>query len=102
MIYENTGEKPRAHPGLPVKVPAPPSAHNLRIIFLRAIELGRIQMTQHFSEQCSTRDFSTLDAEELLRNGEITADPVYEKQHHSYKCELAGKIEGKTWKLVVG
>ena len=94
-------EVPR--PGLPaeVKEPHPPSVPNLKVILLRALELGRVHPTEHFSCRCDVREFTSLDAEWLIEVGDITSGPTYDKEHHSWKCEISGTIDRKGWKLVV-
>lgn len=58
-------------------------------------------MTPHFSEQCMKRGFSTLDAELVIERGEVIGGPTYDEEHHSWKCEVFGKVDGKGWNLVV-
>lgn len=99
MTYE-PDEHSRPEPGQPAEAPAPPTVPNLQAILVRAFELGNIEMRHHFVEKCKERVFSTLDAEQILESGTIVSGPTYDEEHHSYKCELVGDIDGKPWKLV--
>ena len=93
--------KPKPVPGVPLAVPAPPSIPNLRILFVRAIELGRVRMSQHFRDQARLRGFSTLDAEQILEEGEFVSGPKFEREYCSWKMEIFLRLGGKGWKLVV-
>lgn len=91
-------------PGLPPSLrphPHPPSAANFREVLARAAEMGRIQFSNHFSEQCSERGFSTLDVETLVETGNMIDGPSYDPTHHSFKCEIHGSVDGRWWKLIL-
>lgn len=101
MIYRHTQSEQRPAPGVPVAVPAAPSVPCLKVLLVRAIELGRVRMSQHFREQARDRSFSTLDAEYILEEGEVISGPLFDSDHFSWRCEMLMKIDGKGWKLVV-
>jgi len=101
LIY-HMRQRPKPFPaGVPTVVPVAPSLANLRAIFLRAIELGRVRMSQHFRDQSYARRFSTLDAEQILEEGEVIFGPIHDSAHGSWKCEIYSKVEGRGWNLVV-
>jgi len=106
LIYRHSKAEATPIPGLPstepLHSPVPPSLPNLRALFLRAIELGRVRMSRHFRDQAAARSFSTLDAEQILEEGEIILGPQYQAEHCSWKCELHAKVDGRSWKLVIG
>jgi hypothetical protein len=63
--------------------------------------IGSIGMTDHFRDRCRERDFTTLDAQELVENGQISNGPIYDSDYHTWKCEFVGRIDTKQWKLVI-
>ena len=101
MVYRLAETEQRRVPGVPSTAPAAPSIPNLKVLLVRAIELGRMRISQHFRNQAEARAFSTLDAEQILEEGEIISGPVFDSDFFSWKCEMFLKIEGKGWKLVV-
>ena len=101
VIYRNIA-KPRAIPSFPTEAPNPPSQPNLRVMLMRAVELGNVGSSRHFKEQCAQRGFVAPDAEELIETGEIIQGPEYDDDYHSWKCAIWGKVDSKGWKLIVG
>jgi hypothetical protein len=90
-------------PGKPIPVsehPHPPTVENLRLILLRSIEHGVIIPSDHFNSRCTERGFCWLDAEVLVEEGTIVSGPDYDPQFHSFQCEIEGRIDGKSWRLV--
>lgn len=94
-------EASQSSPGIPVAVPHAPSVANLKAILLRSLEIGIIRPTPHFVERCRSREFSMVDAELIIEEGEIIAGPIYVAEHRSWRCEIFGKVDGRGWKLVV-
>lgn len=101
MIYRHAEAEQKPVPGVPITAPAAPSIPNLKVLLVRAIELGRMRISQHFRDQAQARDFSTLDAEQILEEGEIVSGPVFDSDYFSWKREVFLKLEGTGWKLVV-
>jgi len=91
-------------PGLPsAKVNhAVPSIENTRDVVLRAFEIGRVTVSEHFDDRCQFRNFSTLDAQELVECGDVKKPIVYDPEYNSFKIEFCGKVDNRWWKLVVG
>jgi hypothetical protein len=89
-------------PGSPLeKPPVAPSLENCRELLRRAFFLGAVRMSPHFVKRCGERQFSMSDAYSLLENGIAHAGPEYDSEFHTWRCELVGKIDRKTWKIVV-
>ena len=70
---------------------APPSNAKALEIFVRALEIGRVVVTPYFSRRCDERDFDTLDAENVLRQGRIVGRPKYDPDHCTWRYEMTWK-----------
>jgi hypothetical protein len=77
-----------------------PSQFNARTLVVRAIEDGRTATMPHFTERCGQRGLSTIDAESLIRNGKY-GTPRYDEEYDNWVYEIAGRVDGKLWKIVV-
>lgn len=79
---------------------APPSQTNARALLIRALEMGRTDIRGHFSDRCDERGLSTIDAENLIRCGTLET-PRYDIDHDNWVYEIVGRVDGKSWKIVV-
>lgn len=79
----------------------PLSIDNLRKLLIRAIELGNVDITSHFKQRCVQRGFTTLDAENLIRSGQVTVceKPWFDTECDHYRMTVKGKIEGRTLEI---
>jgi hypothetical protein len=82
----------------------PMSIDNLRKLLIRAVELGNLDITSHFKQRCLQRGFTTLDAENVVRSGQITVceRPWFDAENDHYRMTVKGKIEGKTLEIGIG
>lgn len=78
----------------------PPSQTNARTLFVRALELGRADILPHFTDRCGERGLTTVDAENLIRYGGYS-DPRYDEDYIDWVYEITGKVDAKSWKIVV-
>ena len=53
----------------------PVSLFNAKTLIVLALDVGRIHITEHFSQRARERKFTTLDAERVLRYGNIVGSP---------------------------
>jgi hypothetical protein len=91
-------------PGLPIplsKPPTGPTPENARLLLIKAIELGTLVHSPHFTDRCEFREFSAIDAETCIESGKIIGGPREDEEHRSWKYDFWTKIDGKGWKLVV-
>ncbi len=77
-----------------------PSQFNARTLMVRAIEEGTTATMPHFTERCGQRGLSTIDAESLIRSGKYSA-PRYDEEYDNWVYEIVGRVDGKSWKIVV-
>ncbi len=82
------------------KTEARPSQANARALLIRALKLGRTDIKPHFTDRCGERGLSTIDAENLIRAGKL-GTPRYDEDHDDWVYEVFGKVDGKSWKIVV-
>ncbi len=82
--------------------PHPPTLPNVKLILVRALELGLVVPSHHFNQRCDCRDFTPIEADILIESGEIVGGPIYDKENHSWEYEIYGRVQGKSWYLVVG
>jgi hypothetical protein len=75
--------------GLPI------SKENLKRLVVRAIELGNVDITDHLRKRCAERQFTTVDAENILRNGTIVGPSWFDIEFETYRLTMRGKVEGK-------
>lgn len=75
-----------------------PNAHRLLV---RALEIGNVEITGHFKQRGVERNFTTIDAENILRRGTICAKPVFDPEYENYCFNVRGKYEGRTLELKV-
>lgn len=81
-------------------VKAAPSQTNARALLIRALEMGRTDIRGHFSDRCDERGLSTIDAENLIRCGAL-GTPRYDIDYDNWVYEIVGRVDGKSWKIVV-
>ena len=62
--------------------------------------MGTTFQSDHFNKQCSVREFSAVDAEFLIEQGEIMGGPIFDPEHQSWEYEFYGRVDGKGWYLV--
>ncbi len=79
----------------------PLSMANAQRLLWRALEFGTIEVTGHFKKRGIQRHFTTVDAENILRNGTICSKPRFDPDYENYCFSVRGKYEGKTLELKV-
>jgi hypothetical protein len=67
---------------------------------IRALELGRTDVRTHFTDRCGERGLSTPDAEYLIRFG-VLETPRFDEDYNNWIYEITGKVDSKSWKIVV-
>lgn len=75
---------------------SPLSCESARVVALSAWRLpGRIHITEHFTMRTRGRNFSILDAEEVLRRGKPIDDPMFcPEPHNNYKYKFRAGVDG--------
>ena len=81
---------------------APLSNPKAQEIFVRALEIGRVVITPHFSNRCAERGFDVLDAENVIRQGSIIGQPKYDQRHGTWRYEMSWKSGQEFLHLVIG
>jgi hypothetical protein len=71
-----------------------------RRIMVRAFELGQMSTGPSFHRYSADCTFTTVDAEMLIRHGRIV-DEAYDKEFDSLVYYVAGRVDGRIWKLTV-
>ncbi len=64
-------ELPQSEPILPVTL------ENLRSLLVAAVDMGRIHLTEHFKQRSRERQITTVEAERIVRNGDLTGSPFF-------------------------
>ena len=81
---------------------APLSNPKAQEIFVRALEIGRVVVTSHFSKRCAERGFDVLNAENVVRQGTIIGQPKYDRMHSTWRYEMSWKSGQHFLHLVIG
>lgn len=71
----------------------PVSLDNARKLLVRALEEGRTYPTEHFKKEGRERRFTTLDAEHIIRSGELIGNPEPCPDYDTWLFKLIGKCE---------
>lgn len=80
----------------------PLSMGNAHKLLIRAYEIGNVETTSHIKQRCVERKFSTIDVENVVRNGAIIGKPKFAPNYENWCFILRGKTEGKTLEVRVG
>lgn len=80
---------------------APLSSDNALAIIKRGWTSGRIQLTQHFKEQCVARKFDLVDAENAVRVGKLRGEPEFCPEFDNWKYRIIGKVEDRRLEVVI-
>jgi hypothetical protein len=83
-------------PALPVSI------DNARILIARALEVGRIQITEHFRQRARERKFTSMDAERVLKTGNIVGSPRYCPVYENWCFSVIGISGSRTLEVRVG
>jgi hypothetical protein len=89
-------ELPQSEPILPVTV------ENLRALLVAAVDMGRIQLTEHFKQRSRERRITTVEAERIIRNGDLTGSPVFCLKFKNWRCRLLGTSCSRALEIRVG
>jgi hypothetical protein len=84
-----------------VKLPLP-SIEALKKIIRRAGELGSITWSPWFKQRCSLRGFTTMDAINVLRHGEICSHARFDMSRRAWRIELVDTLDGCNFVVDVG
>jgi hypothetical protein len=80
----------------------PASMDNARKLLIRAYEEGSVDTTKHIQQRAVERNFTTVDVENVVRNGSFVGKPKLSPDHQNWCFKIRGKIEGKTLEVRVG
>lgn len=80
----------------------PMSLENARIMLIRALDVGRIQVTEHFKQRGRERGFTTVDAERIVRHGTVVGIPTECPQFRNWRFKLTGISCGQVLEIYVG
>lgn len=80
----------------------PLTLDNARVLLLRAIMVGNVIVTKHFKERSQQRNFTTVDVERVLRDGEFSAEPEYCEIFQDWVFRIAGKCDVRNFEARVG
>jgi hypothetical protein len=79
----------------------PVSLENARKLLVRALEEGRTHPTDHFKKRARERDFTTVDAEHVIRSGQLMDEPDPCPGHDTWTFKLLGKCETRLLEIRV-
>ena len=68
---------------------------------IRALEKGRVHLTEHLKQRAAERSFTAVDAERIIRTGSIVGEPEYCPEFNNWRFGLRGKCEGRTLEVRV-
>lgn len=80
----------------------PMSLGNARIMLIRALDLGRIHVTEHFKQRARERSFTTVDAERIIRHGTVDGEPIECPKFKNWRFKLTGISCGQVLEIYVG
>lgn len=80
----------------------PASIEHIPMLLIRALERGRMQVTEHFKQRGMERGFNTIDAERVVRYGSMKGFPVYCSRFHNWKISLIGVSCGRVLEIRLG
>lgn len=80
----------------------PVSVENARQLLVRALEVGRIHVTEHFKQRGLERNFNSLDAERVIRHGEVVRGPEYCSKFRNWRFSISGVSCARTLEVCVG
>ena len=80
----------------------PVSVENAHALLIRALEDGSAHITEHFKLRTTERNFTTVDAERIIRTGKIVGEPEYCPQFENWCFAVRGKCESRTLEIRVG
>jgi len=77
------------------------SSANAHAVIIAAWDEGHIHITAHFKMRGAERDFDIIDAENVVRDGQMRGDGQYCPDYKNWKYTFRGKVEHKTLEIVV-
>jgi hypothetical protein len=80
----------------------PLSMANGRMLLIRAYETGIVETTEHIKQRGIERNFTNVDVENVVRNGQIVGKPKFNPHFENWCFVIRGKIEGKVLEVRVG
>lgn len=80
----------------------PLSLSNVKRLLIRALETGNIEITGHMKRRCGEREFTTVDAENVIRTGTICSKAQFDPEFENYRITVRGRIEGRILEIQVG
>jgi hypothetical protein len=80
----------------------PLSIENTRLLLIRAFETGIVETTGHIKQRGIERNFTNVDVENVVRNGQIIEKPRFNPEYENWCFVIRGKIEGKVLEVRVG
>jgi hypothetical protein len=78
------------------------SIDNARILIVRALEVGRIHITEHFGQRARERKFTSVDAERVLKTGIIVGSPTYCPAYENWCFSVIGISGSRALEVRVG
>lgn len=100
LRFEYVGPTPREKKVIS-SLPTALSASNLHLIIVRAWNVGRYHITDHFRLRSGQRGFNVIDAENAIRRGALRGAAKYCADYSNWKCRVIGPVEGRYLEIVV-
>jgi len=75
---------------------------NARLLLVRAFETGIVETTGHIKQRGIERNFTNVDVENVVRNGQIIGKPKFNPEYENWCFVIRGKIEGRVLEVRVG
>ncbi len=79
----------------------PLSTTNAQRLLVKALEEGNVDVLDHFKRRCAERNFTTVDAERIIRTGRICGKPRRDSDYENWRITVRGKYEGKRLEISV-
>jgi hypothetical protein len=89
-------DRPQIEPRLPITI------ENIGLLLKKAIQMGRVQMTEHFKQRSAERKFTNVEAEKIVRDGELIGVPEYCPKFKNWRCCLVGISCSRVLEIRVG
>jgi hypothetical protein len=105
LIFENVGPNQAGDDKNKFRILAPPSMSALNGIFRRALAIGNLIWGENFTRKCQLRrglpGFNSVDLINVIRRCNIIGGPTYNAVFHGWQYELADRIDGHKFVVVV-
>ena len=79
----------------------PISTENALTLLVKALEEGRVHVTEHFKMRSRERDFTTVDVEQAIRQGHLLSEPSFCPDFETWVFRLHWKCENRLLEIRV-